>query len=319
MFGRPLSGARLRRRLIGWVLSSAVLTAGLTGSARSAKADPAEMAVNCVGRCISFLDAGTYRLIIDGTESIRAGAINKVIDEPGDYLIEGPARSRRGLGLLLGAIGVPMALVGTGILIGSEGLSSHLSAQQERWFWVGTGALAGGLTLMPIGFSMMSAKPEVSLLAPIAERAPRRAEPLSRVAARPRAPAYVEHSAVPPGYQASEEPRWGLLTSGALVLSSSYGIAAAIAAGNLVGSSNHGYLAKAFIPVIGPILISRSTTGEESTSWTVYGTIPQLAGAVLLFAGALTPKATLVRAPLRANVVPWATPNAGGLSLSGAF
>ncbi len=278
------------------------------------------MAVACVEKCVTSLAPGSYRVVVEGTARVRDGAVTMSVDEEGDYLIEGRPRSRTGIGVLIGSLGLPIALVGGGILIGADGFESHLSPRQERWFWVGSGMLAGGIALMPIGFSMASSQPDVWRLEPAARPAPRLAEPFVNVNGRARAPVYRDRAAVPPGYQAIEEPRWGLIKAGALVLGSSYGIIAGIAAGELVGqTSRPSYYSKGFIPILGPLLISREAKGTDATGWTVYGMVPQLTGGLLLFLGAVLPKKALVRMPIHTAVTPWATPNAGGFALSGGW
>ena len=59
------------------------LAVALTAASPSAAAEPAENnAVACVGRCISFLDPGSYRVIVGQQGTIERGFVAQVLPQP---------------------------------------------------------------------------------------------------------------------------------------------------------------------------------------------------------------------------------------------
>lgn len=123
----------------------------------------------------------------------------------------------------------------------------------------------------------------------------------------------------PPGYREVEEPRYGLMIAGLVVLGASWSINAASA-----------YFAnewKLAVPVVGPFLETQNVNTAPGHEYNralvgllVFDGLIETAGAVMLFAGALTHH--LVRVydrPARVSFVPTAGRGGAGVAAFGHF
>ena len=200
--------------------------------------------------------------------------------------------------------------------IGGGAFRSGLTSSQETWFWAGMFTFGAGVTLVPLGFKMYSRSPRMTPLAlspngvPLASSA----EPLPR---RYREALLVDGRGAPQATGVIEEPRWGLLSAGAITFASSYGIMAAIAAGYAADGTHPGRYAAALIPIFGPTLLDRRN--GDGPVLTIFGTIPELTGAILMLLGASGTRRFAVQSEPALSVAPLLGPNTNGLALRGAF
>ncbi|MFZ5894494.1 MAG: hypothetical protein ACOY0T_25755 [Myxococcota bacterium] len=267
--------------------------------------------VRCTAHCDRAFEAGVYRVLIDPTENVAGGMTRVTIPTPGAYRVEGVRRSRRAGGMLLASTGIVLTALGAGMALGGGAFDSHLSASEERWFWGGLLTFSAGATFIPLGFMVYSRSPRVHALQP---QALERADSNSELPRRYREPVVGDDEVVPPGRRVVHEPRWGLISAGAITLASSYGIMAAIAAGH-AASDNDEYSAL-FIPVLGPTIVDRRERGDAG--WTIFGTMPQLAGGIMMLLGATTSRRVVVESDTLA-LTPVIGKNVNGLALSGSF
>ncbi|MGC4089770.1 MAG: hypothetical protein QM756_18175 [Polyangiaceae bacterium] len=273
------------------------------------------LGVRCLGACERGFREGKYRVLIEPTASISGGLKVMNIDAAGGYRVEGVPRDRRASGLLLTSAGIVLTALGAGMALGGGAFRSPLSAREERWFWGGMLTLGVGATMIPLGVSRASRNPR---LVPLEVARPL---PLAgmddAVPLKYREPVLEENQAPPAGSTTVDEPRWGLVTAGAITLAASYGIMAAIAVGQAANDPNADSLAALAIPLIGPVIVDRREGAGGALS--VFGTGPQLAGAVMLLVGATSARRVLVRTPSSLAVTPIVNKGVGGVGLSGAF
>jgi hypothetical protein len=271
----------------------------IDGAVSPSRAERAESQLRCVGHCDVYLERGFYRLTLLPSSTTVAGTESFEVAQAGSFRIEGVRRDQRVPALLLGSSGVALALLGVGALIGSY--AEPTARHREAWFWTGAAAAGAGFALVPIGFSRYRTKPSV--------------EPLAAHTLRPHVTGSSDErgaaaGTTKPAAETVEEPRWGLVTAGALTFAASYGLTGAIGAGALAGGSDAKY-AKLFIPVIGPILLDR-----DGGAW---GAVPQLVGLTLAFIGAASSRTVVVGAERSVALCPWLTRDSGGFAFASTF
>jgi hypothetical protein len=114
------------------------------------------------------------------------------------------------------------------------------------------------------------------------------------------------------------EPRWGLVLAGALTFASAYGIMAGVVVGTAANNRTDPWrYSTALIPIFGPALLDRRE--GHGPLLTIYGTLPELAGGILMLIGATTSRSVLVKSDTTLSLAPFVYKGAGGLSLLGAF
>lgn len=254
--------------------------------------------------------------MVDPSESV-AGAMTTVdIATPGPYRVTGVQRSRRAPGLVLGAAGIVLSAVGAGMAIGGGAFRSGLTSSEETWFWAGLLTMGAGVTLTPLGFKMYSRSPRVEALEPGAPLPP--ASSFGELPKRYREPVLADGQAPSAGNTVVDEPRWGLLSAGAITFAASYGIMAGIAAGYAADGDEPKRYTTLLIPFIGPTIVDRRDRGDGG-GWTLFGTIPQVVGGVLMVCGLGTSRRVGVANDTGLVVTPLAAPGLAGMSLSRAF
>ncbi len=196
--------------------------------------------------------------------------------------------------------------------IGGGAFRSNLSSSEETWFWAGVATLGTGVALTPLGFKMYSRSPRVEALTsstplPVASNS-------DVLPKRYREPALGDQEAPPPGNTAIDEPRWGLLSAGAITFAAAYGI---MAAGYAADGNDPGRYTSLLIPFIGPTIVDRREHGDGAFS--IFGSIPQLAGGVLMVCGLGAGRRVSVANDTQVMVAPLAGRGVGGLQLGGAF
>lgn len=261
-----------------------------------------------------MFEEGSYRIWIDSTERTSGGTTTLNIPERGFYRVEGVQRSRRAPGLALTAAGIVLSGIGAGMAIGGGAFRSGLTSSEEAWFWAGMVTMGTGVALIPVGVHMYSRSLRVEALAPTgAFPEATSTEPLPR---RYSERLLREGEPVPSGSTVVEEPRWGLLSAGAITFATSYGIMAGVAAGALAEDEDGDY-GLLFIPIFGPSLFDRRR--GEGPALTMFGTVPELTGALLMLLGATGTRRFAAQSEPTINVAPLMTPHASGLSVYGAF
>jgi len=272
--------------------------------------------LRCLARCDRWFEAGVYRLLIDPTESVAGGMARVNVSAPGIYHVEGAPRERRAYGLVLASAGMIVTGIGTGMIFGANAFDTHLSAQEERWFWGGMLTFAAGISAIPIGFSLYGRSPKISPTS-VAHGVPR----VTGDASLPhsyREPVITDQQVPPPGSTTVNEPRWGLVMAGAVTFASAYGIMAGIAVGVAVNETHDPWrYSSLMIPIIGPALVDRQE--HTGPAFTFYGTIPQVAGGILMLIGATTSRSVVVKSDTSVSIAPLIYKDAGGLSLMGTF
>jgi hypothetical protein len=103
------------------------------------------------------------------------------------------------------------------------------------------------------------------------------------------------------------------MTAGLITFGAAYGLMATI--GAAMSKENSEYL-RMLIPIVGPGLVD--VEEDERPGLVLYGSIPQLAGALMLVWGATSERQSLVRES-SVSVTPVITPGGGGLLVGGAL
>ncbi len=131
-----------------------------------------------------------------------------------------------------------------------------------------------------------------------------------------------ENEPMPEGYHLVTHPRWGLVAGGAATFGATYFISILIAAIGTDVSGGANPFWPQYIPVVGPFIqigvLPLATVGVYCT---LLG-LAQAAGVAMFIAGFAAPHKSLVRDALTKNqlmIVPFVSPTANGLALSGRF
>jgi len=310
-------------RMIGWLwcrrgLAGLSALGWLLGSTSAEARQPPPRDIGCPTSCRLLLEPGGYRLTVEPSRSRRGGQRRIEVVDTAVYQIDAAPRGRRALGLTIASLGIPLALGGFGAMLGSADVDADVPSRRRTWFWSGALAFGAGATLVPIGLRLYGARPDVvPEPLPLYPSLPAASPDTSITASMPLKP---HRDAVPAGYTLVEEPRWGLVTTGALTLAGSYGLFVAASAAMLASDTwddENGAIPYMFVPVVGPAIYdARHSNREERGLLTFWGSMPQVTGLVLLIVGASTSHSWLVPEG-RAELVPWFSPHAGGLALQG--